>query len=264
MAGRMRMLAFHRDYPDAIAMGQLPVAQLPASAKVPQPVARLIASSRVPQLVAQLREPLLWPVPRAHHVILMDKVPDLPTRRWYMEQTLANGWSRNVLALQIDARAHERQGKAASNFAALLPAPQSPPWIMRGWREKEPVNLKSRFVISSWDSTRWARSISSPWMAQAIVQRAIAPLPWLQLGTPRDHDVTLVKNADAADPVGRIGQQAADQLPWFHVAVKLNAAIAVTVCCQRQLSGNSGQLDLAASWRPQRCCGNVKELGYGR
>ena len=55
----------------------------------------------------------------------MEKVKDLPTRRWYMEQTLANGWSRNVLALQIDARAHARHGKAVSNFAALLPAPQS-------------------------------------------------------------------------------------------------------------------------------------------
>jgi len=55
----------------------------------------------------------------------MEKVKDLPTRRWYMEQTLANGWSRNVLALQIGARAHARQGRAASNFAAALPAPQS-------------------------------------------------------------------------------------------------------------------------------------------
>jgi predicted nuclease of restriction endonuclease-like (RecB) superfamily len=120
-----RMLAFHRDYPDPIAMVQQPAALLPASAKVPQPAAQLIPSPKVPQPVAQLPEPLLWSVPWAHHVILMDKVLDLPTRRWYMAQTLANGWSRNVLALQIDARAHARHGKAVSNFAALLPAPQS-------------------------------------------------------------------------------------------------------------------------------------------
>ena len=37
-----------------------------------------------------MQESLLWAVPWAHHVILMDKVLDLPTRRWYMEQTLAN------------------------------------------------------------------------------------------------------------------------------------------------------------------------------
>ena len=57
----------------------------------------------------------------------MEKVKDLPTRRWYMEQTLVGGWSRNVLALQIEARAHARHGKAVSNFAALLPAPQGNP-----------------------------------------------------------------------------------------------------------------------------------------
>ena len=55
----------------------------------------------------------------------MEKVKDFSTRRWYMEQALANGWSRNVLALQIDARAHARHGKAISNFAATLPAPDS-------------------------------------------------------------------------------------------------------------------------------------------
>lgn len=101
-----RMLAFHRDYPDQFAT-------------------TVVASPEVPQAVALFQESLLWAVPWAHHVILMDKVPDLPTRRWYMEQTLANGWSRNALILQIDAQAYTRHSKAISNFAAVLPAPQS-------------------------------------------------------------------------------------------------------------------------------------------
>ena len=46
-------------------------------------------------------------------------------RCWYMEQTLANGWSRNVLAMQIDAQAHARHGKVLSNFAMTLPEHQS-------------------------------------------------------------------------------------------------------------------------------------------
>jgi predicted nuclease of restriction endonuclease-like (RecB) superfamily len=120
-----RMLAFYRDYPDTGAIGQRPVAQWPAQARVPQPAAQMASSPEVPQPVAPLSEPLLWTVPWAHHVILMDKVPELPTRRWYMEQTLANGWSRNVLALQIAAGAHTRHGKAVTNFSALLPTPQS-------------------------------------------------------------------------------------------------------------------------------------------
>ena len=55
----------------------------------------------------------------------MDKVSDIATRRWYMEQTLANGWSRNILVLQIEAQAHARHGKARSNFALTLPPHQS-------------------------------------------------------------------------------------------------------------------------------------------
>ncbi|MCK7510532.1 MAG: PDDEXK nuclease domain-containing protein [Desulfobacterales bacterium] len=55
----------------------------------------------------------------------MEKGKDLSARRWYMEQTLVNGWSRNILAMQITARAHARHGKAVSNFDTLLPSPQS-------------------------------------------------------------------------------------------------------------------------------------------
>jgi len=42
-----------------------------------------------------------------------------------MEQALTNGWSRNVLTLQIEAQAHARHGKARSNFALTLPPHQS-------------------------------------------------------------------------------------------------------------------------------------------
>jgi predicted nuclease of restriction endonuclease-like (RecB) superfamily len=42
-----------------------------------------------------------------------------------MEQTLTNGWSRNVLTLMIESQAHRRSGKTVSNFDQLLPSPQS-------------------------------------------------------------------------------------------------------------------------------------------
>lgn len=38
---------------------------------------------------------------------------------------LDQGWSRNVLAIQIDSRVYERKGKATTNFRRTLPAPQS-------------------------------------------------------------------------------------------------------------------------------------------
>ena len=104
---------------------QQAVSQLPGATKSPQLAAKISPSEKVQPAVAQLPATTFWAVPWAHHVIIVQKVKDLSTRRWYMEQTLANGWSRNILALQIDAQAHARHGKAVSNFAAMLPAPQS-------------------------------------------------------------------------------------------------------------------------------------------
>jgi predicted nuclease of restriction endonuclease-like (RecB) superfamily len=68
---------------------------------------------------------MLWAIPWFHHVVLMEKVKEEDARRWYMEQTLANGWSRNVLLLMVESGAERRQGKAVTNFDRLLPAPRS-------------------------------------------------------------------------------------------------------------------------------------------
>ena len=48
-----------------------------------------------------LSDSILWAIPWGHHALLMEKVSDLSARRWYMEQTLANGWSRDVLSLMV-------------------------------------------------------------------------------------------------------------------------------------------------------------------
>ncbi len=82
-------------------------------------------TEKVPSVAAQLPEAVFWHVPWAHHIILMEKLKNITTRYWYMDQTLAHGWSRNILALQIDSQLHARQGKAVTNFAQSLPSPQS-------------------------------------------------------------------------------------------------------------------------------------------
>lgn len=55
----------------------------------------------------------------------MQRIKDQAIRHWYMAQTIANGWSRNVLLAMIQSEAHRRHGKSISNFDQLLPAPQS-------------------------------------------------------------------------------------------------------------------------------------------
>lgn len=48
-------------------------------------------------------------------------VKDPAVRLWYAQAALENGWSRPVLATQIDTKAHARQGQALTNFSRVLP-----------------------------------------------------------------------------------------------------------------------------------------------
>ena len=64
-------------------------------------------------------------LPWTHNCVLLDKVKVPSERLWYAEQTIQNGWSRNVLVMQIESGLHRRQGKAVSNFHATLPSPDS-------------------------------------------------------------------------------------------------------------------------------------------
>jgi len=119
------MTQFFREYPDFSAIGQPPVAQLADSSaahkKGQRAVAQLSAESADAQIWQRAVAQLTW----AHNVILIQKVKDLPTRLWYARQAFEHGWSRDVLSLQIQSRAHERHGKAVTNFQRTLPPPQS-------------------------------------------------------------------------------------------------------------------------------------------
>ena len=54
------------------------------------------------------------------------RCPRVPQeRQWYAHAAIENGWSRNVLVLQIESGLCRRKGKALTNFQRTLPAPQS-------------------------------------------------------------------------------------------------------------------------------------------
>ena len=63
----------------------------------------------------------------ASHVILLNSKLPLGECYWYISQAVANGWSRNVLQVQIETYLFARQvtAKKVSNFSARLPKPQS-------------------------------------------------------------------------------------------------------------------------------------------
>lgn len=41
---------------------------------------------------------LIFQIGWSHHIVLIQKVKELPTRFWYMQQTLKNGWGDGVFA----------------------------------------------------------------------------------------------------------------------------------------------------------------------
>ena len=91
---------------------------------VPQSVAQN-KKEIVPQVVAQLQN-LLFSVPWGHHRLLIDKCLGNPKKAlFYLQQTVSNGWSRDMLLNFISSNLYERQGKALNNFTATLPSETS-------------------------------------------------------------------------------------------------------------------------------------------
>ena len=60
-------------------------------------------------------------IPWRSNLALLHKL-DLPeTRIWYARKAIEQGWSREILELQIRARLYDRQGSAVTNFPRTLP-----------------------------------------------------------------------------------------------------------------------------------------------
>ncbi len=116
------MIRFAKEYGEPLILQQA-VAKLSKgqnAEKVPQTVAQLHQR----EILGKLHQTILK-IPWGHNIILMEKVKDMSSRLWYMQKTIENGWSRNVLNLMIDGNAHQREGKAVTNFDLRLPSPQS-------------------------------------------------------------------------------------------------------------------------------------------
>ncbi len=67
----------------------------------------------------------IFQIPWSHNLQIIQKCETISEALFYVQQTLLNNWSRNVLTHQIESGLYERQGKAITNFDKTLPAPQS-------------------------------------------------------------------------------------------------------------------------------------------
>lgn len=72
------------------------------------------------QVVSQI-----FMIPWGHNIVILQKCKNIDEAIYYVQNTLKNGISRNVLIHQIESNLYEREGKAITNFENTLPPPQS-------------------------------------------------------------------------------------------------------------------------------------------
>jgi predicted nuclease of restriction endonuclease-like (RecB) superfamily len=88
------------------------------------------SSNRERELVHQVGGQLpptciLCKIPWRHHVVILGKCKTVKEAQFYIQQTIQNNWSRNVLEIQIESKLINRLGNAQNNFELTLPKPQS-------------------------------------------------------------------------------------------------------------------------------------------
>ncbi len=125
----------------------------------------------VQQVVAQ--------TPWGHQVRLLDQVPDRRAREFYLRQAILHGWSRNILAMQIQGGLHRRLGKAVSNFSRTLPPQQSD---LAQETLKDPYNFTSsrspRPLVSATSSgaCSWPRLLARAPASRSATEQQRSPM----------------------------------------------------------------------------------------
>lgn len=138
-----RMLAFYREYKE-LAISPTPLAKLEQDnglqaapikqTRVPD-VTTPISPTQLAKITGSAANQNQYPhnclmdivlrISWTSNVVLMEKVKAHDARFWYMKQIIENGWTYNHLVSMIKTNAHERQGKADTNFIARLPEAQA-------------------------------------------------------------------------------------------------------------------------------------------
>lgn len=78
-----------------------------------------------PQVEDEFQKNVIFQLPWGHIKLIINKIKDTSESQFYINETIENNWSRDVLALQIKTDLFKRQGKSITNFKNTLPEPFS-------------------------------------------------------------------------------------------------------------------------------------------
>ena len=112
------MKYFAQEYPD------FPILQVPL-AKLKGQAIRQVSLAKLGDKEQEFVQVPLAQITWYHHISLLTKVKDNIERAYYITETAHNGWSRDVMMLQINNGYINAKGHAINNFENVLPPPQS-------------------------------------------------------------------------------------------------------------------------------------------
>ena len=112
------MKYFAQEYPD------FPILQVPL-AKLKGQAIRQVSLAKLGDKEQEFVQVPLAQITWYHHISLLTKVKDNIERAYYITETAHNGWSRDVMMMQINNGYINAKGHAINNFENVLPSPQS-------------------------------------------------------------------------------------------------------------------------------------------
>jgi predicted nuclease of restriction endonuclease-like (RecB) superfamily len=112
------MKYFAQEYPD------FPILQVPL-AKLKGQAIRQVSLAKLGDKEQEFVQVPLAQITWYHHISLLTKVKDDIERAYYITETAHNGWSRDVMMMQINNGYINAKGHAINNFDNVLPSPQS-------------------------------------------------------------------------------------------------------------------------------------------
>lgn len=118
----VRNLKYMRQF--AVAYPQFPFVQVPLAQLKSLPILQATLNKLEDEGTDFVQVPLAQ-ISWYHHISLLSKVKDDAERAYYITETAQNGWSRDVMLMQIDNGYIHAKGHAINNFEQTLPSPQS-------------------------------------------------------------------------------------------------------------------------------------------
>ncbi len=109
------MRQFAEEYPD-FPFVQVPLAQLQKSSVLQAVLSKYTMSAEGEFVQVPLAQ-ITW----YHHISLLSKVKDNVLRAFYISEAANQGWSRDIMLMQIEDKYHTKVQSLPNNFALTLP-----------------------------------------------------------------------------------------------------------------------------------------------